>query len=232
MSLIILVVRMIPGISFLVPWFTIFAKMQLTDSYTAMILTHMLVALPLIVWIMTPFFESIPMELEMAAWVDGSSKFRTFFGIVLDVYKRQIQGGISAGLRKSNRKVLKNKRCLTEYTIAAILLVRKYIQVICESLRDTGLVNNGCKVVLTMTLKELALEIGCSRATLDRVINNREGVGEERRKEILKQIEERGYRPNVVGKMLAIQHRTVIGVILCADTVSYTHLDVYKRQGR
>ena len=68
-----------------------------------------------------------------------------------------------------------------------------------------------------MTLKELALEIGCSRATLDRVINNREGVGEERRKEILKQIEGRGYRPNVVGKMLAIQHRTVIGVILCAD---------------
>ena len=90
MSLIILVVRMIPGISFLVPWFTIFAKLQLTDSYTALILTHMLVALPLIVWIMTPFFESIPMELEMAAWVDGSSKFRTFFAIVLPLCRAGI----------------------------------------------------------------------------------------------------------------------------------------------
>lgn len=69
----------------------------------------------------------------------------------------------------------------------------------------------------TMTIKELALQIGCSRATLDRVLNNREGVGEKRRKEILEQVKEYGYKPNKIGKMLATQNRTVIGIILCAD---------------
>lgn len=68
-----------------------------------------------------------------------------------------------------------------------------------------------------MTLKELALQIGCSRATLDRVLNNREGVSDKRRKEILEMIKEYGYKPNRIGKMLATQKRTVIGVILSAD---------------
>lgn len=68
-----------------------------------------------------------------------------------------------------------------------------------------------------MTLKELARQIGCSRATLDRVINNREGVGEERRQEILKIIEEIGYKPNVAGKMLSKQSRTTIGIIVGLD---------------
>lgn len=89
-SLIILIVRMIPGISFLVPWFSIFSFLKMTDTYTSMILSHMLVALPLIVWIMTPFFESIPMELEMAAWVDGCSKFLTFFRVVLPLCRAGI----------------------------------------------------------------------------------------------------------------------------------------------
>lgn len=68
-----------------------------------------------------------------------------------------------------------------------------------------------------MTLKELAKQIGCSRATLDRVINNREGVGEERRQEILRIIEEIGYKPNMAGKMLSKQSRTSIGVIVGLD---------------
>lgn len=82
-SLVILVVRMIPGITFLVPWFTIFTQMGLIDTYTSLILAHMLVALPFIVWIMVPFFESMPRELEEAAWVDGSTQVGAFFKIIL-----------------------------------------------------------------------------------------------------------------------------------------------------
>lgn len=68
-----------------------------------------------------------------------------------------------------------------------------------------------------MTLIELAKQIGCSRATLDRVINNREGVSDERRKEILRKIEEYGYKPNLTGKMLSKQSRTSIGIIVGLD---------------
>ncbi|MCI6633647.1 MAG: carbohydrate ABC transporter permease [Clostridiales bacterium] len=82
-SMIVLLVRMIPGISFLLPWFSIFARLGLRDTYAALILTHMLVALPFIVWIMIPNFESIPMELQEAAWIDGCTQYGAFWRIVL-----------------------------------------------------------------------------------------------------------------------------------------------------
>ena len=82
-SVIVLLVRMIPGISFLLPWFSIFSQLGLRNTYTALILSHMLVALPYIVWIMIPNFESIPIDLEEAACIDGTNRYGAFFRIAL-----------------------------------------------------------------------------------------------------------------------------------------------------
>ncbi len=74
---------MVPGITFLVPLFIIFRRLELIDTYTSLILAHMLVGLPFIVWVMVRFFESIPRELTEAAVVDGASSIRTFVTVVL-----------------------------------------------------------------------------------------------------------------------------------------------------
>jgi multiple sugar transport system permease protein len=84
-SLVILVVRMIPGITFLVPWYILFLKMGITNTFTAVIMSHMLITLPFIIWVMVPFFDNVPRTLEEAAWVDGSPKWKSFFKIVLPV---------------------------------------------------------------------------------------------------------------------------------------------------
>ncbi len=84
-SLVILIVRMIPGITFLVPWYILFLKMGITNTFTALIMSHMLITLPFIIWVMVPFFDNIPKMLEEAAWVDGSPKWKSFFTIVLPV---------------------------------------------------------------------------------------------------------------------------------------------------
>lgn len=80
---VILIIRIIPGISFLVPWYIFFMNINLIGTYTSLIVVHMLIALPLIIWIMIPYFESLPKELEQAAWVDGCSKIGTFLRIIL-----------------------------------------------------------------------------------------------------------------------------------------------------
>ncbi len=61
---IILMIRIIPAISFLVPWYTMFSKLRLTGTYTSLILCHLIVSLPLIIWIMIPYFETPPKELS------------------------------------------------------------------------------------------------------------------------------------------------------------------------
>ncbi len=82
-SLGILVARIAPGITFLIPWFMLFSRLKMVDTYTSMILAHMLVGLPFIVWVMTPFFEGLPIELEQAAMIDGASQAGAFFKVLL-----------------------------------------------------------------------------------------------------------------------------------------------------
>ncbi|WP_010274315.1 carbohydrate ABC transporter permease [Paenibacillus senegalensis] len=82
-GLMILVARIIPGISFMIPWFILFSQVGLVDTYTSLILAHMLVGLPFIIWIMISFFESLPNELEEAARVDGCTIQSAFVRIML-----------------------------------------------------------------------------------------------------------------------------------------------------
>ncbi len=82
-SVFILVARLMPGISFLMPWYIIFSRLRLMDSYAALVLSHMLIALPVVVWIMSSYFESIPLEMEESAMIDGATRQRAFRSIVL-----------------------------------------------------------------------------------------------------------------------------------------------------
>lgn len=79
----LLMARVIPGVSLLIPWYFLFSQMQLVGSYTVLILTHLFVTMPLVVAIMTSFFEGIPTELEEAAQIDGSSRIGAFVRVVL-----------------------------------------------------------------------------------------------------------------------------------------------------
>ncbi|KIL41992.1 sugar ABC transporter permease [Gordoniibacillus kamchatkensis] len=85
LGLIILVARIIPGITFLIPWFIIFSKIGLVDSFVSLILSHMLVGLPFIIWVMISFFEGLPEEIEQAALIDGCTYNKVFTNIVLPI---------------------------------------------------------------------------------------------------------------------------------------------------
>ena len=80
---VVLVARIVPAVSLLVPWYYLFAQAGLVGSYTVLILSHMFVSVPLIPWIMIGFFEGLPVELEEAARTDGLSAFGAFWRIAL-----------------------------------------------------------------------------------------------------------------------------------------------------
>jgi len=85
LSVFILVARLMPGISFLLPWYIIFSRLGLMDTYIALILSHLLITLPIVVWIMSSYFDSIPRELEESARVDGATMQRAFMAIILPI---------------------------------------------------------------------------------------------------------------------------------------------------
>ena len=86
----ILMVRMIPGISFLVPWFIIYRVLGILDTYAGIIASHLVLTLPLIIWIMIGFFEDVPEEIEEASIIDGCSKWQSFLLIALPLTRAGI----------------------------------------------------------------------------------------------------------------------------------------------
>jgi multiple sugar transport system permease protein len=86
-ALCILTARMAPGIGYLIPWFILFTKAKLIDTYTALILTHLIVALPLVLWVMIGFFEDVPGELIEAARLDGCSHWAAFLRVAIPLAK-------------------------------------------------------------------------------------------------------------------------------------------------
>jgi multiple sugar transport system permease protein len=81
----ILATQMFPGIVIAIPLFLVMSRMHLVDTHFALIVVYLSFTLPIVIWILKGFFESVPMELERAAAVDGATPLQTFQHIVLPI---------------------------------------------------------------------------------------------------------------------------------------------------
>jgi multiple sugar transport system permease protein len=79
----ILLTRMAPPIAFTIPFFLFYRWIGLLDTVTGLVLVYTSFNLPLVIWMMQPFFETVPPSLEEAALVDGAPTHTVFLKIVL-----------------------------------------------------------------------------------------------------------------------------------------------------
>jgi multiple sugar transport system permease protein len=82
--------RMIPEVSLVIPLYILAAQVRLFDKPLlntpyVLILTYLTFTLPFAIWLMAAFFDTIPIELEDAALIDGASRLRTLFAIILPI---------------------------------------------------------------------------------------------------------------------------------------------------
>jgi len=78
---------MIPVHCILIPLFTRFSKLHLTNSLTGLVLPYLTLSLPLTIFIMVGFFKSLPNELFEAACIDGCSIYKIFATIAFPLSK-------------------------------------------------------------------------------------------------------------------------------------------------
>jgi multiple sugar transport system permease protein len=83
LAMAILLTRMVPYITALVPFWIVYKHVGLLNTYTGLILSHLVITIPFGVWIMIGFIEDIPKDLEEAAWIDGASRTQAFLKVVL-----------------------------------------------------------------------------------------------------------------------------------------------------
>ena len=79
----VLLIRIFPPIVVGIPYYTILHQFGLTDSRIGLILTHVAITIPFVMWLMLGFFQELPEELEKAAMLDGCSLWRRFWQVSL-----------------------------------------------------------------------------------------------------------------------------------------------------
>ena len=75
--------RMLPPVAVVIPIYIFFEQFDLLDTWLALIIAYIASHLPIVVWLMRDYFQSIPLELEESAAIDGASPYRIFRSIVL-----------------------------------------------------------------------------------------------------------------------------------------------------
>lgn len=101
----------LPPVVLALPFLVLYKELNLLDTQVGLILLYTLTVLPIVIWIMRDQFNSIPVELEEAALVDGLSIWGTFFRIVMPI----ALPGIVAAF------ILAMVLCWNEYFFAALL---------------------------------------------------------------------------------------------------------------
>ena len=83
----ILVSRLLPGMLALIGWYKLFTQLNLIDTYSAIVLTHLIYAVPLMTWIMIGYFEDTSPDLESAALIDGCSRLQAFLIVCVPIVR-------------------------------------------------------------------------------------------------------------------------------------------------
>ena len=81
--LFILLSYMLPPISIAIPIYIILSRLHILDNIGSLVFVYCSFNLPLAVWFMKEFFDEIPVDLEEAAQIDGCSKLKTLWKIVM-----------------------------------------------------------------------------------------------------------------------------------------------------
>lgn len=75
--------RILPPIVLVIPIYMMFQAVGLLDTHLALIFVYAVANLPIVVWLMRDFFANLPVELEESAQLDGATRFRIFWEVVL-----------------------------------------------------------------------------------------------------------------------------------------------------
>ncbi len=87
MLMLILSISMFPTIATLSPIYLLLKNLKLLNTYPGLILPYITFALPLAIWLLTNFFAQLPRGFEEAAAIDGCSRAKIFFTIMLPLIK-------------------------------------------------------------------------------------------------------------------------------------------------
>ena len=91
----ILATQFVPAVVIVLPFFILFRDLGILDTRLALVLVNLSLVMPFSFWMIIGFIDSIPLDSEEAALVDGSSRFQVILNVTLPM---ALPGVITAGI--------------------------------------------------------------------------------------------------------------------------------------
>ena len=79
----LLLTRVLPPVAILIPYFTMFRTVGLVGDPGGLILTYLTGIIPLLSWVLMGYFATLPLEVERAARIDGCSRLKVLWYIII-----------------------------------------------------------------------------------------------------------------------------------------------------
>jgi ABC-type glycerol-3-phosphate transport system permease component len=79
----VLIGQLLPTAAIIVPLYLVLSELDLVNTFWGLILVYLILTLPLSVWMLIGYFQTIPVELEEAALIDGASRLTVLTRVVL-----------------------------------------------------------------------------------------------------------------------------------------------------
>lgn len=77
--------RMIPEVSLVIPLYILATRFGIYNTPWVLIITYLSFALPFAIWMMGSFFETVPLDLEDAARIDGATRMQTLVRVIMPI---------------------------------------------------------------------------------------------------------------------------------------------------
>jgi multiple sugar transport system permease protein len=81
----VIVTYMMPPVALILPLYKVFSTLGLLNNVTSLIIVYCTILLPFVTWLMKSGFDSVPVEIEQAASIDGANLFQILTRITLPV---------------------------------------------------------------------------------------------------------------------------------------------------
>jgi multiple sugar transport system permease protein len=126
-SHVLLLGKMVPSITILIPLFMLMNRLHLTGTYIAPIFTLSCLSLPFVTWLMTGFIADIPNELIESASIVGCSRIKIFARIIVPLLKPAIASAVILVMQSSWNELIFSLQLTNLNTYPLTVGIARYV---------------------------------------------------------------------------------------------------------
>ena len=127
LSNLLLLGKLVPSITILIPLFVMLNRVRLTGTYIGPILAHSAMGLPFVTWLMASFVRDIPREILESARVEGATRMRTFYKVIFPMLTPAIASAVVLVMQFSWNELMFSLQLTNIYTYPLTVGIARYV---------------------------------------------------------------------------------------------------------